>query len=391
VPNAGITGATKTKITYDTKGLVTAGTDATTADIASSTDKNYVSNAQLIVIGNTSGTNTGDNAVNSNYSGLVSNANHTGDAEGATTLTVKKINGVALSSLATGILKNTTTSGEPSIAGVGDFPTLNQNTTGTAANVTGTVAIANGGTGATTATNAINALLPAQTGNSGKYLTTNGSAASWAATVTNVTGTAPISVATGTTTPAISISAATTSAAGSMSAADKAKLDGSTHAIGDSYGGGIVFYVHDGGRHGLIAATADYNSGGTILWHNGTGKITGTSGDGLYAGAMNTAMIVAQQMADNQTGNFAAKVCADYSVTIDGVTYGDWYLPSKWELWFLHQQRNVVGGFITGNDFSYWSSTEYDAWTGYGQDFISGNPNPYGKGQGMRVRAIRAF
>ncbi len=40
--------------------------------------------------------------------------------------------------------------------------------------------IANGGTGQTSATNAINALLPAQTGNSGKFLTTNGSAASWA-------------------------------------------------------------------------------------------------------------------------------------------------------------------------------------------------------------------
>jgi hypothetical protein len=36
-----------------------------------------------------------------------------------------------------------------------DIPTLNQNTTGTAANVTGTVAIANGGTGATTASVAI--------------------------------------------------------------------------------------------------------------------------------------------------------------------------------------------------------------------------------------------
>jgi hypothetical protein len=35
-----------------------------------------------------------------------------------------------------------------------DVPTLNQNTTGTAANVTGTVAIANGGTGATTASGA---------------------------------------------------------------------------------------------------------------------------------------------------------------------------------------------------------------------------------------------
>lgn len=39
-----------------------------------------------------------------------------------------------------------------------DIPTLNQNTTGTASNVTGTVAIANGGTGATTASAALTAL-----------------------------------------------------------------------------------------------------------------------------------------------------------------------------------------------------------------------------------------
>ena len=58
--NAAITGATKTKITYDAKGLVTSGADATTADIADSSNKRYVTDAQLTVIGNTSGTNTGD-------------------------------------------------------------------------------------------------------------------------------------------------------------------------------------------------------------------------------------------------------------------------------------------------------------------------------------------
>jgi len=41
-----------------------------------------------------------------------------------------------------------------------DIPTLNQNTTGTASNVTGTVAIANGGTGQTAKTAAYNALSP---------------------------------------------------------------------------------------------------------------------------------------------------------------------------------------------------------------------------------------
>ena len=89
---------------------------------------------------------------------------------------------IGTSALATGILKSTTTTGALSVAVAGDFPTLNQNTTGTAANitassnatlttlsslslpgsqvsgnisgnaanVTGTVAVANGGTGLTT-------------------------------------------------------------------------------------------------------------------------------------------------------------------------------------------------------------------------------------------------
>jgi hypothetical protein len=52
------------------------------------------------------------------------------------------------------------------------FPTLNQNTTGTASNVTGVVAVANGGTGNTTAQAAINTLAGATT--SGQYLRGNG-------------------------------------------------------------------------------------------------------------------------------------------------------------------------------------------------------------------------
>jgi hypothetical protein len=75
--NTAITGATKTKITYDAKGLVTAGADATTADIADSLNKRYVTDAQLVVVGNTSGTNTGDNATNSQYSGLAASKQDT--------------------------------------------------------------------------------------------------------------------------------------------------------------------------------------------------------------------------------------------------------------------------------------------------------------------------
>ena len=47
--------------------------------------------------------------------------------------------------------------------------------------VTGTLPVANGGTGQTTATAAFNALAPSQSGNSGKYLSTDGTNTLWAA------------------------------------------------------------------------------------------------------------------------------------------------------------------------------------------------------------------
>lgn len=83
VANADIVGATKTKITYDAKGLVTSGADATTADIADSTNKRYVSDAQLTVIGNTSGTNTGDQTLPVKATGAEINTG-TDDAKFAT-------------------------------------------------------------------------------------------------------------------------------------------------------------------------------------------------------------------------------------------------------------------------------------------------------------------
>jgi hypothetical protein len=105
-----------------------------------------------------------------------------------------------------------------------DVPTLNQNTTGNAANVTGTVAIANGGTGQNSKANAFNALSPITTTGdliigtgtnassrlaigttSGYVLTTNGTTASWQAPsgggvssfTTSLSGLTPSSATTG--------------------------------------------------------------------------------------------------------------------------------------------------------------------------------------------------
>jgi hypothetical protein len=63
-----------------------------------------------------------------------------GDVTGTQAATVVgKINGTSLAALGTGILKNTTTTGVPSIAIAADFPTLNQNTTGTAAGLSANI------------------------------------------------------------------------------------------------------------------------------------------------------------------------------------------------------------------------------------------------------------
>ena len=100
----------------------------------------------------------------------------------------------------------------------------------------GTLNVANGGTGATTAAAAMVNLLPAQAGNSGKVLATDGlGVLSWATvggtgTVTSVTGTAPIVVATGTTTPAISITDASTTAKGAIQLATAAENAAGTDA-----------------------------------------------------------------------------------------------------------------------------------------------------------------
>lgn len=207
----------------------TTGTVALTADIPTAlTDLDTtVTGSQLNTLySNTSGTNTGDQTTVSGNAGTATaletartigtltgdvtsaGSSFDGTANNTNSTTVTKINGTSLAGLATGILKNTTTTGVPSIAVAGDFPTLNQNTTGSAASlttartfrtnlaststasfdgtanvtpgVTGTLPVSNGGTGASTHT-------------SGNYLKGNGtgaitseSAATLAATVGNL-------------------------------------------------------------------------------------------------------------------------------------------------------------------------------------------------------------
>jgi hypothetical protein len=150
------------------------------------------------------------------------------------------------------------------------------------------------------------------------------------------------------------------------------------HYIGEKYCGGKVFYIFDGGMHGLIADTVDLSTG--INWRNATNAFTYAVRDGFYAGQYNTDRIITRLGA----GSYAATTCANYK----GGGFSDWYLPSLYELNLLYIQKAVVGGF---SNTVYWSSKDYNLSTAYGQDFNSGSTATYTKTTNRYVRAIRAF
>jgi hypothetical protein len=135
--------------------------------------------------------------------GAVSGSNLSGTNTGDQTITLTgNVTGSGTGSFATTIANSAVTNAM--LAGSIDLTTK----------VTGALPIANGGTGQTTANAALNAILPTQTGNSGKMLSTDGSNTSWVAaggsgTVTSVSVTTANgvsgSVANATTTPAITL------------------------------------------------------------------------------------------------------------------------------------------------------------------------------------------
>jgi hypothetical protein len=115
------------------------------------------------------------------------------------------INALAGATTSGSFLRGNGTNVSMSTIQASDVPTLNQNTTGNAANVTGTVAIANGGTGQNSKANAFNALSPITStgdiilgngansatrlpvGASGYVLTSTGTTATWQASTGGVT------------------------------------------------------------------------------------------------------------------------------------------------------------------------------------------------------------
>lgn len=157
--------------------------------------------------------------------------------------------------------------------------------------------------------------------------------------------------------------------------------------IGDSYQGGIVFYILQAGDpgyitgqiHGLIAAPSDQST--NILWSNGSFITTvATTSTDKGTGMANTKAIIASQ----GTGSYAASLCKN--LILSG--YSDWYLPSKDELNQVYINKTILGVFAVSN---YWSSSESSNAIAWGQSFYDGGQYPEYKYSSGNVRAIRSF
>ncbi len=153
-------------------------------------------------------------------------------------------------------------------------------------------------------------------------------------------------------------------------------------SIGDTYAGGIIFFLDGSGCHGLVAKATD--EPGFYQWSS-TSFNTWAFASGIYGGAQNTKKSIAKAVAN-------ASICPAASVC-DNLTsggYTDWYLPSKDELDMMYVNLHIqgLGGFATAY---YWSSTEFGLDYAWFQIFNDGSQYSNVKNSNYYVRAIRAF
>jgi len=165
-------------------------------------------------------------------------------------------------------------------------------------------------------------------------------------------------------------------------------------------GGGKIFYV---------AASSGFTCGATLnetcyyleaaptsgtsawadiqrTWSTGANQrvsVPNANETSIGTGYKNSLAIVAQT--GNEAGSSAAVAARGYG---GPNSLSDWFLPSKAELNQLYTERISVGGFV--DDF-YWSSSERDAITAWGQYFTNGNQDFGWKDSAFYVRPVRAF
>lgn len=161
--------------------------------------------------------------------------------------------------------------------------------------------------------------------------------------------------------------------------------------------GGMIFIIpttvgNTAGKY-FEAAAADLTS--TKIWCDVTTTV-GTTGSAIGDGRANTNLIAAACTSG------AGQDAVDYALTLDSVTYADWFLPSQDELnelcLFAKVTRpgtstcgsgSLKSGFVASG--LYWSSTEFLTTSGFGQVLTLGDSELSGKNFPAYVRVVRTF
>jgi len=167
--------------------------------------------------------------------------------------------------------------------------------------------------------------------------------------------------------------------------------------------GGYIFYdkgYYSDGWQYLEAAPAFWNGGGGEPGYEFgyyrqffRYKEVGTS-RAIGSGKANTAALVEAMGHSAYTINkrgYAAKAASSYTVTVDGVTYNDWFLPSRDELdlMYTNLHKNGLGGFYDYHN--YWSSSESGGTSAWAQVFYNGTREYIERSIEGKVRPVRAF
>lgn len=155
-------------------------------------------------------------------------------------------------------------------------------------------------------------------------------------------------------------------------------------AIGDTYMGGIIFYLDGSGQHGLIRALDQGVGVGDTTYNytwtanaNGPFISTNANGTAIGTGKSNTDLILSA-IPNAQS----AKYCDDYNYN----GYSDWYLPS------YNEMQAISNSFLFPGFIQYaWTSTDADQTNAWIYDILTNGFYQIAKAFPAAVIPIRTF
>lgn len=296
---------------------LTGAVTLTTANIADSANKRYVTDANLTVIGNTSGTNTGDNPGVTSVTGSVPIVSSGGNTP-AISISAATTSAPGSLSAADKIKINALTGSEVTSV-TGTAPVVSSGGATPAISMAAATASVNGYATSTQITK-LNGIATAATANgtvtgSG---TTSGTNTGDNAGVTSVAGSSPV-VSSGGNTPSISMAAATASVNGYATSVQITKLDGiatAATANGTVTGSGTTSGSNTGDQTNISGTAAGLSA--TLAVASGGTGVTASTGSG--SNVLNTSPTLVSPVLGAATGT---------SVTTTGALSGSEVIASN--------------------------------------------------------------